>query len=412
MTSATATQPPTVSRTFRFSMFAMLYFVQGAGLAYFRNFQKPYLAGFGIDVDAIGWFTTLLLLPFVIKVFFGMFSDRVALFGMGHRKPYIMIGLVLAAVGFGAAGFLSPDVSFLPFALVVLLGSFSVAFFDSTTDGLAVDITPDAEQGATQSTMVAGRAIGFIILSLVFGGLVQAQGYRVMFLIIGAMMLLPFVWLLRFNEGDSRPETRTFDWGAFRALLTPRFGVFALYAIVYSFVAFGVDGLVTFFLDQVFDAPETVLGTYGALRGVGAVIGAAGAGLIFARLGRLRSAYLAVLLVIVGAALIGLAPDINTVLVLGVVWGIMWGFQEAVFLALAMHISDTRIAASMFALMMALSNVGTAIGEGVATGLTDNMSFTMVFIVMAAINVLVLPIVWGLGRVAPEFNAPLAEQAR
>ena len=28
------------SRSFRLSMFGMLYVVQGAGLAYFRNFQK------------------------------------------------------------------------------------------------------------------------------------------------------------------------------------------------------------------------------------------------------------------------------------------------------------------------------------------------------------------------------------
>jgi hypothetical protein len=31
------------SRWFRLSMFGLLYFVQGAALAYFRNFQKPYL---------------------------------------------------------------------------------------------------------------------------------------------------------------------------------------------------------------------------------------------------------------------------------------------------------------------------------------------------------------------------------
>ena len=33
----------TRSNGFRLSMFGLIYFVQGSALAYFRNFQKPYL---------------------------------------------------------------------------------------------------------------------------------------------------------------------------------------------------------------------------------------------------------------------------------------------------------------------------------------------------------------------------------
>ena len=35
-------------RWFRLTMFGMLYFVQGAALAYFRNYNKPYLDSVGI----------------------------------------------------------------------------------------------------------------------------------------------------------------------------------------------------------------------------------------------------------------------------------------------------------------------------------------------------------------------------
>ena len=44
-------------------MFASLYFVQGAALAYFRNFHKPYLSRFGIDPDVIGLLSSILLVP-------------------------------------------------------------------------------------------------------------------------------------------------------------------------------------------------------------------------------------------------------------------------------------------------------------------------------------------------------------
>lgn len=397
------------SRWFRLSMFGLLYFVQGAALAYFRNFQKPYLDGLGIDADVIGLLTSILLLPFILKIFIGMLSDRVSLFRLGHRKPYMVLGLLLAALAFGAAGFVLPDTNFTLFAVLVVAGSFSVTLFDSTTDGLAIDVTPREEHGTVQGTMVGGRAAGFIILSLAFGALVQAQGYRVIFLIIAAIMLIPLLWVLRIREPAERVVEQQFQWSAFRALVKPRFLVFVAYAVFYSIVSFGVDGLVTYFMSSHFGAPETMIGNYGALRGLGAVIGAVGGGLLADRVGRRRSAYGAVFAISIGAALIGAAPSIGTLLALGVLWGIAWGFQETVFVALAMDLSDTRIAASMFALMMAFSNVGTAIGEGVATGLTDNIGFSPVFWILAAANVITLPILWGLFKVAPEVAGRLRD---
>jgi PAT family beta-lactamase induction signal transducer AmpG len=398
------------SRWFRLTMFGLLYFVQGSALAYFRTFQKPYLDDFNIDPDVIGLLTSILLVPFIIKIFIGMASDRFNLFGMGHRKPYILLGLLLAALAFGGAAFVSPGSRFMLFAALVVTGSFSVTLFDSTTDGLAIDITPRSEQGSVQGTMVGGRALGFIILSLVFGLLVVAWGYRVVFLIIAACMLIPIPLVVQAREPEERAETRQFEWRAFAALLKPPFAVFAAYAIVYSIVSFGVDGLVTYFMSESFGAPETLLGTYGALRGVGAAIGAVAGGLLIDRLGRRESTYGALVLISIAAALIGAARSVNALLALGVIWGIAWGFQETVFVALAMGVADTRIAASMFALMMALSNVGTAIGEGVATGLTDNIGFAAVFWLLAGINVIVFPIVWGMFRLAPHLAAPAAEE--
>jgi PAT family beta-lactamase induction signal transducer AmpG len=126
-----------------------------------------------------------------------------------------------------------------------------------------------------------------------------------------------------------------------------------------------------------------------------------GGGLLIDRIGRRRSAYAAVVMISIGAAVIGAAPGIGVLLVMGVLWGIAWGFQETIFVALGMGISDTRIAASMFALMMALSNVGTAIGEGLSTGLTDNIGFSAVFRLLAGLNVVTFPLLWGLFKLAP-----------
>jgi len=383
-------------------MFATLYIVQGIGLAYFRNFQKPYLDSLGIDPNAIGTLTFILQIPFIFKIFIGMVSDQVNLFGMGHRKPYILLGLILAAMSFGAAAFALPDANFTLFAILITLGSFSVTLFDSTADGLAIDSTPHNEQGLVQGVMVSGRAAAFILLSLIFGMLVQRTGYRVVFPIIGLGMLLPLIWVLRVQEPAQRDEATRFQWTAFKVMGQPRFLLFAAYAIVYSIGSFGTDGLVTYFMRAQFGATEAAIGQYGALRGIGAVVGALAGGALIDRMGRKRSAYAAAVLISLAAALIGLATGTSSVLWLGLLWGIVWAFQETLFFALAMDISDARIAASMFAIMMGISNLGSAVADGLATAMSDDLGFATVFIGLAIINLGTLPVLWGLFKKAPE----------
>ena len=55
-------------------------------------------------------FGTITMIPFVIKILYGMLSDNVNLFGMGHRKPYILIGLLIQALCLVAIPFIHlPD---------------------------------------------------------------------------------------------------------------------------------------------------------------------------------------------------------------------------------------------------------------------------------------------------------------
>ena len=244
------------------------------------------------------------------------------------------------------------------------------------------------------------------------GALVQSRGYRVVFLLIAASMLAPLFWVLRVHEPEQRAQGQRFRWAAFKELGRPRFLIFGAYAIWYSIVSFGVDGLITYCMSDRFQATEMAVGQYGALRGLGAVIGAALGALLIDRIGRRKVAYGAALASSIGAALLGAAGGIQPILILGVVWGVIWGFQETLFVALAMDLSDARIAASMFAIMMALSNVGTAIGEGVATGLTDDVGFSAVFWLLAGLNVVVVPILWALFRFTPEIARPAPDPAR
>ncbi len=383
------------SRSFRYTMFLLLYFMQGISFAYFRNFQKPYLAEYGIDVDTIGILSLAVQLPFVLKVFMGMMSDSVNLFKMGHRKPYMAAGLLLVAACFGGLAFISPESSLGLFGTVVFIGALGIALFDSTTDGYAIDTTPPQDEGRVQGIMTAGRALGVVVLSLAFGLVGAKIGYRPVFYVIVLATLIPLVLVFNIREPKERHEEQRFTWSAFSEMRHPVFLVFALYAAVYSIASFGTDGLIPLYISQVFDGGESAIGFYGVTRGLGAVLGGGLALLLVERLGKQRAGYgvaVALSLVII---VLALAPTVNAVIWLGLLWGAVWGFQEAVFFTYAMYIADARIAASMFAIMMAISNLFSALGDGIATSLVDDLGYAAVLIGLALINVLVIPVlIW------------------
>jgi len=375
-------------------MFGLLYFVQGSALAYINNFQKPYLDSLNISGGSIGLLTSILLLPFILKIFIGMLSDKVNLFGLGHRKPYILLGLIMGTIAFMAVSQVLPDRNFLFFSVLIFLGSLSVALFDTCTDGYAIEITPEKNYGKIQSIMISGKAVGFIMLSLVFGYMVQKSSYSVIFIIIGLLMMVPFIFTLFAKEPVEIRKENQFEWKAFRLMIKPAFLIFALYAISYSIVSFGVDGLVTFFMSNELDAPERSIGQYGALRGAGAIIGALVGGISMDRLNYKRIAFLTIFIVSIGACLMGISSSISSVLSFAVAWGFAWGLQEAVFFYLAMKLTDVRIAASMFAIMVSLSNVGTSITNGVCTTICVDVGFHLIFFILAGFNALNLGLLY------------------
>jgi len=74
------------------------------------------------------------------------------------------------------------------------------------------------------------------------------------------------------------------------------------------------------------------------------------------------------------------------------VFGIAFGYYETVYFAVSMDVTDSRIAASMFAILMAVANIGTGIGLGVSGVLADTVGYRWTFVVIALLNLLALPL--------------------
>ena len=132
-------------------------------------------------------------------------------------------------IAFGALAFVMPSENLALFGVLLTVFTFSLALMDSSTDGLAVDVTPPDEQQAVQATMLVGRFGAIIILALLFGAVAKGLGYSAAFLVTTVFLALPLLWVLRLREPAHRSAEQAFEWGALRTFFTASYGVTAVW---------------------------------------------------------------------------------------------------------------------------------------------------------------------------------------
>ena len=379
-------------KTKRYLMFALLYFAQGSIMAFFTALNALYLQSFGLDMTRIGMIGTIALIPFVIKIFFGMLSDKVNLLGLGYRKPYIVLGLLIQALCLLAVPLINPGKSFTLYAGLTFLMMAGMALYDTCTDGLALDTTPKEEEGKIQGFMVGGRAAGIVIVSALIGVIAQYFSWTAAFIFLAVITLIPLPFVLASREGK-RAEERIFEWKAFASFKQPAVIALGVLGALYSLIINGANQLVNPFLSQSFRISLSTAGFVSTVLGMGIVIGGLAGGGITDRIGQKRSVLSALLIALISIGLLSLIVNQWMVWILVIVFGFAFGFYETVYFAISMRVTDGRIAATMFSILMAVANIGTGIGLGVTGVMADTLGFRWSFVVIALLNILALPLI-------------------
>ncbi|MFH1446291.1 MAG: MFS transporter [Chloroflexota bacterium] len=381
-----------MNKILRYTMFGLLYFVQGAILSFFTALNAIYLLSFNVSMAQIGIMGAIAMIPFVIKIFIGMMSDRVNLFGLGYRKPYIIIGLVIQAVCLVIVPFINPGADFWLYAFVAFILMTGMALYDTATDGLAVDITPQSEEGTIQGFMVGGRAMGVVVISAVIGILVEATSWQVTFWFLAIVSLIPLTFILRMREA-TRQVDRVFEWRAFGAFKSMPVIALGILGALYSLIINAANQIVNPYLQGLFDFGPQTLGFYTMLWGIGVVFGSLSGGKLVDKIGRKSSVLAAMVVSIISILLFVVIADPGVAIAIVVVFGIAFGYYETVYFAISMEKTDPRIAASMFSLFMAVANIGTGIGLVLSGYLVDGIGYKLTFVFIAVLNLLALPLI-------------------
>lgn len=380
------------NKTARYAMFGLLYFSQGTILSYFTALNSLYFRSKGLTMTDAGIFATIALLPFVIKIFLGMLSDRVSLFGMGHRKPYIMLGLLIQFTCLVIAPFIDPAISYWGFAALAFVLQLGMALYDTCTDGLALDTTPEEEQGTIQGFMVGGRALGVIITASVVGLLAQNVSWASVFWLLAALTVLPIPFVIQVHE-DIQTHERKFEWQAFKAFKNKSVIALSAVGFIFFMVIAGANQLVNPFLQEEFQISLSMAGMMTTVWGIGVILGSVLGGSLFKRIGKQKGVLVALAISFVSVMLLSLIPNSGLAWGLVALFGVSYGSYQTIYFALSMNYTDPRIAASMFSILMAVTNVAQGIGMTFGGLISDNFGFRWAFVALALLNFIALPII-------------------
>jgi PAT family beta-lactamase induction signal transducer AmpG len=376
----------------RYAMFGSLYFSQGTVLSYFTALNALYFLSRGLSMTSVGIFASIAMIPFVIKIFLGMLSDKVNLFGLGHRKPYILLGLVVQTLCLVVVPFIDPAKHYWGFVALAFILQMGMALYDTCTDGLALDTTPEEEQGTIQTFMVGGRALGVVITASAVGLLAENVSWAAVFWLLAAFTLIPIPMVLGVREAE-RPVERKFDWKAFAAFKQKTVIALAALGFVFFLIIAGANQIVNPYLQERFNISLSQAGYLTTVWGVGVVLGSVVGGQLISRVGRVQATWISIAISVVGILPLAFIPAAWWAWLLVGLFGLSYGTYQTIYFALAMGYTDSRIAASMFSILMAVTNVAQGAGMALSGFLADSaFGYAGAFILLALLNAVAIPL--------------------
>ena len=403
----------TESRWQRVFTLCALYFAQGVPWGFMLITLPNHLAfKFAVGDDDIGKLTAIILVPWTFKLIWAPVVDSFTIRSMGRRRPWIIGAeclMALTLLGFLRIGNPADNLQYL--IEMFFLHNVFASLQDVCTDALAVDVLPADEQGRTNGLMwsskLIGRGVGGWGLSHVldWGGLEMCVYVQVAILLL--IMVVP-LWILE------RPGEKRLPWspGAAsgtdvsnvrspRSLVGDLFHAFSITSLI-AYVGFallkligvGVNEIVTKTLYAQHLEPRwtdvelsTVSGLYAMFTiAIGSVLG----GYLGDRYGR------RIILVtgFGGYALVAMiyagCPQLWNHHGFSVAYLICCETLNAIgsvgFLSMAMRISWTSSAATVFTVYMTLSNISHIIGNWLAGPIRSALTFEETYGETAALH--------------------------
>ena len=138
-----------------------MYLAQGIPWGFMTIALIAYLASLDVSTTEAGGLVAVVLLPWTFKLIWAPLVDSITIRSMGRRRPWIIgseLMMAISLLGLLALGDLSQNLKLL--AWMFFIHNCFASIQDVSTDTLAVDVLPPAEQGRVNGLMWGSKLIG------------------------------------------------------------------------------------------------------------------------------------------------------------------------------------------------------------------------------------------------------------
>lgn len=186
---------------------ASLYVAQFLPVAFFGQTLPVFLRQQGVSLELIG-LTSLLSLPWMLKVLWSPLIDRYGWTRWGHYKFWIVLMQSLMGIAIVICAFLNLETNFILLLVGMLLAITFAATQDIATDALAIEILKPSERGLGNSIQGAGGYLGAILGGGIILILLDSWGWTRSLLVmaLGVSLLIFPVLFHRENVTNAKTD--------------------------------------------------------------------------------------------------------------------------------------------------------------------------------------------------------------
>ncbi|MFE3845308.1 MFS transporter [Thermoplasmatota archaeon] len=377
----------TIHKRFRYVLFTGLYLAEGIYQTMLLFVTPLYLIEKNVPIPIITLVMGIGEAPWALKFVWGGVIDFYHKYG---RKKFTVIGTIVGALGFLILALIDQYFSLIFFTLFLFIGHTGIGFLDAGADAWAIDITTKKDRGKINASMNIGKsasgALGgpaLIILGITFG-------YNIAFIFTGVVILflaiIPLmvkyeardfkkieIWPLVKQEFSNK-STRLVTLYFFIVVLNP--GIIAtLFVIIGKTVLLFEDttqaliGVIVFFIGTI---PGSIIG-----------------GIMADRLGRKKTLYIFLTLIIITSLLplfIFYYDFYFVILYVGLL-SFFWSGETAATWAMVMDIINPKIGAAQHEIMCSIANAGDMVISAAAGTFFILLGFPNIYLIPAIIMI-------------------------
>ncbi len=407
-------------KTYYTGIFSLNYFVQGVNQSIFTVVVPIYilnLLGY-IDASDIATLGTIVLIPFVLKLIFGLLSDKIGIRKLGRRKPWIIGAATLSGIMWLIIPIFllsTPTAAMAIFSIIGFFVMFGSAMADTAMDGFILDICPKEKLGRTTGACWGVRSVGIIVGGFIILLLMSYIQIEIIFVFLGILTIAFGSLTLIIKHGESiknreifanlkvifkkRENWKVFLFSMFMAIVD---GVIFLFLALYILIRAGLVNPVGATIETL----ETELNLYEPqafitlIVSLGVLAGAFVGGRIADKVSRRAAVFLSFVLT-TGSLLLLLipipSPLVFILLIFAFITGSSSGWSNSSFSAVASEYAKQYpdATSTYFSITTSFINFGTLLGLQITGALFRSVSsittdvyviYTVVFIFMAFLS--------------------------